>query len=156
MDIPEFEDDDQTIENLVNAGIDYVETQCNLQLGISDYEWYTSCLPYEIPDTFYVRSITSIESVASGGPTIINPSNYEFIRMSKRRCCIQWNNDYSNNATSFLVKFKAGFEEGYVPEALLMAVRAFIGDGYVNREDPIREKRTLVDKLISPFVLPYV
>lgn len=155
MDIPDFEDDDQTIEALLNAGIDYVETQCNFQLGVSDYEWYTSCLPCEIPDTFYIRSITSIESKAGGVSTLIDASNYEFIKASKRRSCIMWNEDYTNDSTGYIVKFKAGFEEGKVPESLLLAIRAFIGDGYLNREDPIKEKRTLVDKLISPYVLPY-
>jgi uncharacterized phiE125 gp8 family phage protein len=155
MDIPDFEDEDDTIAALVDAGIDYIETECNLQLGVSDYEWYTSCLPCVINDTYYLRSITSIESRSAGITTVIDPVNYELIRSSKRRCYIKWNNNYSNDADSFIVKFKAGFEEGTIPSALLLAVRAFLGDNYTNREDPVKEKRTLVDKLIAPYVLPY-
>lgn len=155
MDIPDFEDDDDDIATSVYAAIDYVERECNFSLTVSDYEWYTNCLPCEIRDTFYVRSITSIESRVEGSNTTLDSINYELIPAGERRAYIKWKEGFTVDSDHFIVKFKAGFLPGEYPERILMAVRALISEFYHERGDGIKEKKTMVDKLLAPFIIPY-
>jgi uncharacterized phiE125 gp8 family phage protein len=155
MDIPDFQDDDSDIEAAVNAAVDYIERECNLSLTVSDYEWFTDCLPCEIRDTFYIRSITSIEANTDGVITAVDPVNYELIPASNRRAYIKWKKDFYSHSDHFVVKFKAGFELGEYPERLLMAVRALTSEFYHERGDGIKEKKTMVDRLLAPFIIPY-
>jgi uncharacterized phiE125 gp8 family phage protein len=155
VDIGGYEDDDNVINALILSATDYVEKKCNLSLGVSDYEWHTFSLPCIMRDTFFVRSITSIEEKTGSGLNAIDPSNYELVPASKRRHLILWKNGYYNNGSGFLVKFKAGFEAGKVPPTLLMAIRALIAGWFDGREDAINEKKTLSDKLISTYRIGY-
>ncbi|MBO9614204.1 MAG: phage head-tail connector protein [Dyadobacter sp.] len=155
VDIGGYEDDDNTIIALIQSAIDYVEKKCNLSLGVSDYEWHTFSLPCAMRDTYFVRSITSIQEKTSSGLVAIDPSNYELVPASKRRHLILWKNGYFNNGSGFLVKFKAGFDEDEVPPTLLMAIRALIAGWFDGREDAINEKKTLSDKLIATYRIGY-
>lgn len=153
VDIPGFTGEDDNIEALIASAVDYVESECNISLGVSDYEWDTNCLPSEIRDTFYIKSITSIEEKTDSGLSLIDSANYDFIRVSKRRSQICWKSPYSTTSSRFVVKFKAGLE--VVPPRLLMAIRALITEWYDRPGDTVSEKRTFADKLLAPFVIMY-
>lgn len=155
VDIAGYEEEDTEIAALVLAAIDYVERECNLSLGVSTYEWYPNYLPCEIRDAFYIKDITSIEQEGESGFETIPNTNYTLIPASERRKVIRWKEGFSTTATQFKVTFTAGFEEGKISERLLLAVRVLISKFYENRDDTPEEKKTVVDRLIESFKIPY-
>ena len=160
MDIAGYDGKDDLIKACIASAVSSVETECNFELGISSYEWNTFGLPCEIRDTYHIQTIDSIaykggDSPESDGYTIIHSNMYELMRVSKRRSSIFWHPSLPDlKADLVKVKFKAGLET--VPDDLLQAIRARIGEHFVNRGDGVSEKRTLSDKLLSPYVIPYV
>jgi uncharacterized phiE125 gp8 family phage protein len=155
LDIEGYEDEDTVLAALVESAIDYVERECNLSLGVSTYEWYPDYLPCEIRDTYYIRSITSIEVEGESGFELIQSTNYSLIPASERRTKIRWIEGFSSTGSNFRVTFKAGFEEGKIPPRILLAVRVLLSKFYENRGDNAEEKKTVVDRLLSSFKIPY-
>lgn len=155
LDIPDFEEENSKILDLIEAAIDYVETECHLSLGLSDYEYYANCLPCEIPDRFHVESITSIEELLSSGYTEILNTNYSLMPVSERTKVIQWVPDFETSSTVFRVNFKAGYGEGKIPKRLLQAVRGLVAEWYDDPGDYVREKKTMVDRLLEPYIISY-
>lgn len=155
LDIPGYEAEDSTIAALVESAVDYVEKECNISLGISEYEWYTECLPCVINDAAYVKSIVSIVEETESGYTEIDNSNYTLIQTGERSTCIKWKTDFSSSADSYKIRFTAGFNDGEIPQRLLMAVRILISKWYDNRNDSVEEKKTAVDRILSAFRIPY-
>ena len=155
LDIPGYFAEDEKIEELIGAAIDYVETECNLSLGLSDCEWYANCLPREIPDRFHVDSITKIEELLPAGYTEIAATNYSLIPVSERTSIIQWIPAFQTSSTVFRINFKAGYQDGKIPKRLLQAVRGLIAEWYDSPGDYVREKKTMVDRLLEPYVLAY-
>lgn len=155
LDIPGYVAEDAKIEALIGAAIDYVEVETNLSLAASDYEWYTNSLPCEIRDKFLIRSITSIEEEGESGFTEIPASNYSLIPESELRSRIRWNPSFRTSKTSFRVTFKAGYPDGKIPKRILQAVRGLIAEWYDDPGDYVREKKTMVDRLLEPYILPY-
>jgi uncharacterized phiE125 gp8 family phage protein len=155
LDIAGYEAEDSTIAQLVESAIDYVEKECNISLGVSEYEWYTECLPCVINDAAYVKSIVSIEEETETGYTAINESNYSLIQTGERSTRIKWKSDFSSSADSYKIRFTAGFNEGEIPQRLLIAVRILISKWYDNRNDSVEEKKTAVDRILSAFRIPY-
>ncbi|ACT96701.1 hypothetical protein [Dyadobacter fermentans] len=155
LDIPGFTGEDEKIEELIGSAVDYVETECKLSLGLSDYEWYANCLPCEIPDQFLVDSITSIEELFPSGYTVIADTNYFLVPVSERSSKIQWISSFETSSTVFRVNFKAGYADGKIPKRLLQAVRGLIAEWYDSPGDYVREKKTMVDRLLEPFVIAY-
>jgi hypothetical protein len=147
MDIDGYEGRDDLIEACIKSAIASVETECNFQLGISTYNWFTLSTPYKFNDTAYVKEIVSIKV----GGTLIDSSFYGLIRTSERSSVIIWN-QVPTVAGIYEVVFKAGLDT--VDPGLLQAVRARITEHY-KREDSVAEKRTLSDKLLAPFIIPY-
>jgi len=155
LDIPGYEAEDTTVASLIESAIDYVEKECNISLGVSTYQWYTECLPCEIKDSAYVKSIVSIEEEGDAGFTAIDDSNYTLIKTGERSSRIKWKSDFSSSAESYRVNFTAGFDEGEIPPRLLMAVRTLVSKWYDNRNDTVEEKKTMVDRILSAFRIPY-
>ncbi|MDR6805566.1 putative phiE125 gp8 family phage protein [Dyadobacter sp. BE34] len=155
LDIPGYVAEDAKIQELIDEAIGYVETETNLSLAVSDYEWYTSTLPCEIRDKYLIQSITSIEEEGDSGFTVIPASNYSLIRESELRSRIRWAASFRTSKTFFRVTFKAGYPEGKIEKNLLRAVRGLIAEWYEAPGDYVREKKTMVDRLLAPFVLPY-
>lgn len=155
LDIDGYEEEDTIVAVLVESAIDYVERECNLSLAVSTYEWYTDCLPCEIRDVYYIRSITSIEVEVETGFEVIPGSNYSLIPASERRSKIKWKDDYTATGSSFRVTFTAGFEIGKIPPRILLAVRVLLSKFYENRDDTPEEKKTAVDRLLESFKIPY-
>ncbi|MCF2443649.1 phage head-tail connector protein [Dyadobacter sp. CY345] len=154
MDIPGYDGEDSVILMAIESAVSWVETYCNLSLGISDYEWNTDCLPNSFNDVFYIQSITSIDYRGESGYLGVNSNNYELIQVSKRRSEIEWfNTQISSNR--YKIKFKAGFPDGQVPAVLLDAIRARIAERFENRGDGVSEKKTLSEKLADQFKIPY-
>ncbi|MCF0074476.1 hypothetical protein LZD49_28585 [Dyadobacter sp. CY261] len=155
LDISDFTDEDSKIQSLTLAAIDYVETRCNISLGVSDYQWNVSCLPTEFIDKFHVVSITKVEGVQDGIFTEIPSMYYTLTRLSERRYGVTWSSGFYSDASAFKITFKAGFEEDKIPPRLIQAIRALIAEWYDDPGDYVSEKRTLVDKLISTYRIPY-
>ncbi len=155
LDIPGYVAEDEKIEELIGAAVDYVETECNLSLGLSDYEWYAEHLPCEVPDRFHVVSITKIEELLPSGYTEITDTNYSLIPVSERTKLIQWIPSYQTSSSVFRVNFKAGYPDGKIPKRLLQAIRGLIAEWYDDPGDYVREKKTMVDRLLEPYILPY-
>lgn len=155
LDIDGYEDEDTVLAVLVDSAIDYIERECNLSLGISTYEWYPECLPSEIRDTYYIQSITSIEVDGATGFEVIPDTNYTLIPASERRSKIRWNETYTTTGSNFRVTFTAGFEDGKIPPRILLAVRVLVSKFYESRGDNPEEKKTVVDRLLSSFKIPY-
>lgn len=155
LDIQGYEAEDSTIAQLVLSAIDYVEKECNISLGVSEYEWNTECLPREIKDAAYVKSIVSIEEETEAGYTAIDSQNYTLIKTGERSTRIKWKSGFSSSADAYKVSFTAGFEEGEIPERILMAVRILICKWYDSRGDTVEEKKTVVDRILSAFKIPY-
>lgn len=156
-DIPGYNGEDDNITELIYSAVDYVETECNISLGVSTYEWHADCLPCEIPDTFYVREIVSIQSLTGSTLAPVDSVNYSLFKNSKRRSTIQWSPDYSADVDvdGYVVRFKAGFESDKIPPRLLMAVRALIAAWDTDRDDSVSERKTVSDKILAPYVLAY-
>ncbi|MCE7038988.1 hypothetical protein [Dyadobacter sp. CY312] len=150
MDIEGYEGKDGIIENCIKSAIASVETELNFQLGISTYTWHSPCLPYKFNDTCYVKEIVSIKH----GETVIDGSTYYLLRTSERSSVIIWY-ETPVKAPFYEIVFKAGLTE--VEPDLLQAIRARIGEYYLgSRSDGVSEKRTLSDRLLTPFIIPYV
>jgi uncharacterized phiE125 gp8 family phage protein len=156
MDIPGYTGEDDTIEDLIASAVDYVETECNLSLGVSTYEWYPDCLPGLFPDTVYVQNILSIDGTNSTGTALIDAANYSLIKTGSRGRKIKWIDSFKSDHSAFKVTFKAGFEDGKIPPRLLMALRALVAEWYDNRGNLSQEKKTFVDNLLAPYVIAYV
>lgn len=156
LDIPGYSGEDSKLGQLIYAAIDYVETECNLSLGLSEYEWYVDCLPCKFRDREQVSSIISIEQEGDSGFTEIPNTNYSLIRISERQSLIRWNSSFETSATAFKVTFMAGYEDvSKVPPRLMQAVRALIAEWYDSPGDYVREKVTMADRLLAPYVIAY-
>lgn len=155
LDIPGYTIEDSKIEGLIAAAVDYVETECNLSLGVSDYEWYVDFLPCEIRDRYLIKSITSIEEEADSEYTLIPAENYTLIPAGELRSKIRWNRGFTTSSCSFRVMFKAGYDTESIPPRLLQAVRGLIAEWYDDPGDYVRAKKTMVDRLLEPYILPY-
>jgi hypothetical protein len=149
MDIEGYDGKDALIEQIIMSAVASVEKELNFQLGLSTYTWYSPCLPYKFNDTQYVKEIVSIKH----GSTVINNNTYYLLPTSERSSMIIWY-DTPASAPFYEVIFKAGLSE--MDPGLLQAIRARIGEYYINRGDGVSEKRTLSDKLLTPFIIPYV
>jgi len=148
MDIDGYEGKDDLIQECIDSAVASIESTCNLQLGLSTYTWNTTCLPVTFTDTFYVKEIVSI----SKDGVVIPDSQYRLMQISKRSSVIVWNNAPST-WQDFQIVFKAGFAT--VPKDLKQAIRARIGEYYLNRGDGVSEKKTLSDKLIASYIIQY-
>lgn len=155
MDIPGYEEEDSVIEMAIESAISRVEEECNLSLGISEYTWTTQYLPCEIKDTFYVKSITSIEYKSGSAYLTASENDYELIQISKRRSSILWGSGITYSADRMRLKFKAGFEEGEAPAIYLQIIRAMVAEQFDNRGDGVSEKKTLSDKLMDKVKIGY-
>lgn len=150
MDIEGYEGKDDIIEATIKSAVESIEEELNFQLGISTYTWYSPCLPCKFNDTFYVKEIVSIKH----GDALIGSNTYYLLPTSERSSMIIW---YSTPASApfYEIVFKAGVPSDNVPGGILQAIRARIGEFYINRGDGVSEKRTLSDKLLTPFIIPY-
>lgn len=155
LDIPEFTDDDDKIQSLIEAAVGYVETECNLSLGISEFEWYVEYLPCKFADTCLVDSIISIESEGDSGFSVIDATNYSLIRTSETTSRIRWINSYQTSSTFFRITFRAGYGEGKIPPRLLQAVRVLVAEWYDDPGDFVREKKTMADRFLQPYIIAY-
>ena len=155
LDIQGYDRENALIEDLLNSAIGFVEDACNIQLGISTFQWDTSCLPTKIPDTSYVQAIISIKHRVDGVMQVIGPENYSLWRTGPRGSRIEWGTGFSSSSDRFTVEFTAGFPDGDVPPRLKMAVRVLTVQWYDKREDSVSEKKTFADKLISPYTVGY-
>lgn len=156
MDIPGYTGQDGVIESAIASAVDRVESQCNLQLGISEYRWNADYRPSCIEDVFYVKEITSISYKDGTVSTTVNDTDYELVQLGERRSEIRWNEDvYYREYRGFSIDFKAGFELGKVPPVLLRAIRAMIREDFEGTGDSISEKRTLSDKLMADYKIGY-
>lgn len=148
--------DNDLVTDLIRSAADYIETECNISLGISTYEWEADCLPGIIPDTFYLQGISSISGLNSSGSTLVANTNYRVVKTGIRGRKIKWIDDYDHSYSGFSVIFTAGFEsEDKIPPRLLMAMRALIAEWYDNRGNLAQEKKTFVDNLLAPYVIAY-
>jgi len=155
LDIPAYNAEDAKIQELIDAAVSYVEKECNLSLGVSTYEWNTDFLPCKFADTYLIQSITSIESEAGDDFVEIDPANYKLIRTSETTSRIRWTPTFKTDATYFRVTFTAGYADGKIPPRLLQAVRALVVEWYDDPGDYVREKSTMADKLLQPYVISY-
>ncbi|MCE6992098.1 phage head-tail connector protein [Dyadobacter sp. CY323] len=148
--------DNDLVKDLIVMAADYVETECNISLGISTYEWEADCLPGVIPDTFYVQEISSISGSNASGVNLIIDTDYRLLKTGKRGRKIKWIDGYRHDYTGFTITFTAGFDEEEIPPRILMAIRALIAEWYDNRGNLTQEKKTFVDNLLAPYAIPYV
>lgn len=155
MDIPGYEEEDSVIEMAIESAISRVEEECNLSLGISEYIWNTQYLPCEIKDTFYVKSITSIEYKSGSDYILVPISDYELMQVSKRRSVILWNENINYNSKIFRLRFNAGFDEGSTPAIYLQIIRSMVAEQFDNRGDGVAEKKTLSEKLMNKVKIGY-
>ena len=155
MDIGGYTAEDELINRAIAAAVDMTERDCNVQLGISTFEWITSCRPCEFIDAFQIKTIESIYYQYNGSYTLIAGSDYELERTGELMSRICWIN--SNNYTRYKhkVRFTAGYAENEVPQSLLNAIRAQIGATFEDRGDGPNEKRTLSDKIKNNFRIGY-
>lgn len=159
MDIEGVTFADNVIRDLLESAIDYVETEINVSLGVSTYEWCPECFPTDILDTFFVQSILSISRTEDEDYVAIDPANYKLVKVSERRTKIVWASAYDrsgeNQYSPYKVVFTAGYPEDKIPPRLKQAIRALIAAWYNGDSDPVSEKKTLSDKIMAPFVIPY-
>lgn len=155
LDIPDYTAEDGKIESLIEAAVSYVEKECNLSLGISDYEWYTDYLPCKFADTFNVASIVRVEQEVDDDFVVIADSEYKLIPISETTSRIRWKSSFKATGSFFRTTFSAGYGDGKIPPRLLQAVRVLIAEWYDDPGDYVREKKTMVDRLLAPYVLPY-
>lgn len=154
MDVPGYTGEDSTINAAIKAAINKVEVDCNLQLGVSEYQWNTDCRPCDFSDVYYVKSIISIRYHNGTTYVTVPDSDYELVRIGEKRSRIRWNEDVDITGDRFELKFTAGF--AVPPDALLRAVRALMGEDFGgNRGDGVSERKTLSDKLMAPFQIGY-
>jgi hypothetical protein len=149
MDIDGYEERDHLINDCIQSAVGSAESDLNFQLGVSTYTWNTDCLPTKMRDTFYVQSITSIKI----GDTLVDAANYRLVKTSERESIILWKSVPKVSDICEVI-FTAGIPEGKIPADLLQAVRARLAEHY-KREDGVAEKKTLSDKLLTPFIIPY-
>lgn len=155
MDIEGVTYADDKIKDLVIEAMALVETKTNISLGISKYQWYPDCFPTEIPDTFYVREITSISHTKDEVDTVIDPVNYRLIPLGRRRKKIHWVSGFERGRYPFKVEFTAGYAPEEIPKELVMAIRVLVGALYNSEGDPIAEKKTFSEKLINLHMIGY-
>ncbi len=154
MDIPGYTGEDSTINAAIKAAINKVETACNLQLGISEYQWNTHCRPCDFSDVYYVKEIISIRYHNGTSYVTVPDSDYELVRIGEKRSVIEWNEGVNIDSHKFELKFKAGF--AVPPDMLLLAVRALLSEDFAgDRGDRVSEKKTLSDKLMADFQIGY-
>ena len=155
MDIPGYEEEDSVILMAIESAVSRVEEECNLSLGISEYVWNTHCLPGEFKDTFYVKSITSIEYRGTSDYLVAPALDYELVQISKRRSVLLWAEKLSYSPDRVRISFKAGFEQGKVPPIYLQIIRAMVSEHFDNRGDGVSEKKTLSEKLMDKVKIGY-
>ncbi|MCF0060124.1 hypothetical protein MUK70_12810 [Dyadobacter chenwenxiniae] len=154
MDIPGYDECDDDLAETMHAALDYVETECNVSLGISTYEWYTENLPCTIPDATFLKEIVSIEGFKDGMATAIATTNYALRKVGAKNTRIIWNPSFNHQYEHFIVKFKAGMGPEEIPPRMVMAIRILVGEWDTNRIDLPAEKKTMVDRLLSIYVIP--
>jgi len=155
LDIPDFTEDDAKIQDLIYAAVSYVEKECNLSLGVSTYEWYTDYLPCKFGDTFNVAGVITIEQEIDDDFVSIADTEYKLIPTSETTSRIRWKSSFKVTGSFFRTTFTAGYGEGKIPPRLLQAVRALIAEWYEDPGDFVREKKTMADRLLQPYVIAY-
>lgn len=160
MDIEGYEEDDDSIAKALTAAIDKVETEIDSTLDVSTYQWNTWCFPCEFGSKHLVRSIESIQY--HNGTTYVNLSTdkYSLVRIGELKSKIYYGDDLPTVESSnfpVIITFTAGYQLGQIPERILQAVRALTGEFYSSYlGDPVSEKRTLSDKLLSTARVPFI
>jgi len=151
MDITGFVEEDSSILKTINAAVSRVETYCNVQLGVSTFEYNPDHVPCQIPDVKHVKEIVSVEiRNADGSYQTVPSGDYELVRTGKISHRIDWNVLPQGRLR---IRFTAGMDP--VPDQLRQAIRAMLSEYFDNRTDGVSEKKTLSEKLMDDFFVPY-
>ncbi len=150
-DIPGFTAEDGVIEQLIKSAVKHVEEMCEVQFGVSSFEWICFGIPPKVK-RYFVIGITRISGYDGTGYTEIPASDYRFIKAGEFTNRIIWVK-FPMAYTEFKVEFTAGFET--VPDDLRQGCRALIGEWDEGRVDGVKEKITMSDRLIAPYKLTY-
>lgn len=145
MDVEGFDEDDDLIQDAIQAAARRVEDECNLSLGISEYTWNTSGIPCDFRDVKYVKEIVSITVDGE----VVSADNYKLVRTGQVYSRIDWIGVSPGRETTIV--FRAGFGPGEVPPNLLKAIRVMAAEEYDRRGDGVSEKKTLSDRLMEPY-----
>lgn len=146
MDVEGFYEDDDLIQDAIQAAVRRVEDECNLSLGISEYTWVTSGLPCDFRDAKYVKEIVSI---TVDGEVLEASTHYKLVRTGQVYSRIDWIGVSPGRETTIV--FRAGFGPGEVPPNLLKAIRVMIQDDFDKEGDGVSEKKTMSDRLMDPY-----
>jgi uncharacterized phiE125 gp8 family phage protein len=134
------DDEDDLIEALRDASIDFVERYCSVKMGPTEgIEWTAQGFPAQArwPLSLSVAPVTAITSVDwldRSGTAVdgavddfrITPSGDVLPKLGSR-----WP---ANVGGDVRFQFSAGYAEGAAPPSLISAVRLFLGHLYKNRE----------------------
>lgn len=151
MDVIGFVAEDEAIIMALSSAVNRVETYCNVQLGVSEFEYLPLGVPCMIPDVKHIREISSVEVRQEDGSYLEFASdNYDLVRTGKISHRIDWNVVPQGKLR---IRFTAGLET--VPPQLLQAIRAMLSEYFDNRSDGVSEKKTLSEKLMDDFFVPY-
>lgn len=149
-------DDDLTVSAVLASAIETVERDAGVSLRPATYEWYTHGWPCEIP----ARKITAISEIAYHDGTdyvVLDAASYRLVRTGENAYRLMYGDlsafSYQYRGDGIRIRFIAGYDEP--PAGLLQAVRARLSEFYDNRGDGVSEKRTLSDKLVRKYQLPY-
>lgn len=156
MDIEGYDEEDEVIEKLIKEAVSSVEQECGFTLGISDYQWNCDSRPCNFGDIGWITEITAITYTEDIDPVAYTTDDYRLIRTGKRDSKIKWSKSITvSRSFEHTLTFKAGFAEGDIPDDLITAIRARIGELFENRKDGVSEKRTLSDKILLRYKNAY-
>ena len=156
---PSITEDDDVIMSIMQSAQRYIEQKKSIFLSKAEITEYFQELDGELMLSVYpVNSISSLNyRDTSGVWQTITSSDYELTATFPQRLIeaydVSWP-DISDMRDSVKVVYEAGYDDpNKVPAELKMAFQSLVADWYENRENPVREKGTLADKILD--TLPY-
>lgn len=133
-------DEDDLIEVLRDAAIEFIEQYCAVRLGpVTGLRWQAQGFPSaaNVPVMLSASPVTAITAVTwrdgTGAEVVGVPGDYRVSAGGDVLPAIagQWP---SGVGGSVVIVFDAGYPEGEAPRSLLMAVKMFLGHLWTHRE----------------------
>jgi uncharacterized phiE125 gp8 family phage protein len=152
-------DEDDFIEALREAAIEYVESYCNIKLGDRTAVFYTDAFPnyLELP-VGPVQSLSGITYNTDRTTTVTLDATYYYYELVRQPARISFISppqveEYTHNGVQIAIT--VGYPEADIPKAILHAIRLMVGHWYENRRQVVMTKPAElpmgVHSLLNPF-----